>query len=280
MAECILEIIKDSIRPQSLVTCVLAALSHVYVSLDVPDITKEEVIKKFVCGIIKSSTLAPRQRSRAMPTNVFRDFFRGWDNKSLTLKELRLKSITLLALVAMLRPSDIAPNANLFECNSREQNKFIFSCRQLKFNDDGSLSITIHGNKNDVKRTGFVIDIQPAEDERLCPVKTLELYIQRTASFRGQEGPVFLTLNKPYNPLSAKAVSNILNESISLVGLSRNLYSAKSFRPTGATKAVSEGINPNIVQKTGRWKTTSVFFEHYVHSRVPKEYTNKLLSNG
>ena len=78
--------------------------------------------------------------------------------------------------------------------------------------------------------------------------------------------------------MSSQAITNILNESISLVGLPRDIYSAKSFRPSGATKAVSVGFEPNMVQKVGRWKTSTVFFDHYVHSQVPNNFTDKLLS--
>ncbi|XP_068205389.1 neuroligin-3-like [Palaemon carinicauda] len=53
----------------------------------------------------------------------------------------------------------------------------------------------------------------------------------------------------PYGALSSKAITNILNESIALVGLPRKVYSAKSFRPSGATKAISPGFDPNMVQK-------------------------------
>ena len=83
-------------------------------------------------------------------------------------------------------------------------------------------------------------------------------------------------MKHPYNALSSQSVRNILNESIELVGLPRNTYSAKCFRPTGATAAVAAGVDPETVMKIGRWKTTSVFFEHYVHSRTPKDLTDNI----
>ena len=45
----------------------------------------------------------------------------------------------------------------------------------------------------------------------------------------------FLALNPPYAAIVAKTVAGIMNEAIALVGLSGKGYSAKSFRPTGAT---------------------------------------------
>ena len=61
------------------------------------------------------------------------------------------------------------------------------------------------------------------------------------------------------------------------MGLAGQGFSAKSFRPTGATRAIDGGIDPEIVQKMGRWKCTEVFREHYVHSKTPTIYTKTVL---
>ena len=158
------------------------------------------------------------------------------------------------------------------------EHNYVFSSDLIIFNDDGSMSVVIHGNKNDTDRSGFIIDVSPSNEPNICPVKTMKCYLNRTRKFRETNGPVFISLKSPYGALSCQAITNILNDSIEIVGLPRHVFSAKCFRPTGATKAVSEGFDPNIVQKVGRWKTPSVFFEHYVHSRVPTDFTDKILS--
>ena len=150
---------------------------------------------------------------------------------------MRLKCICLLAIVTMLRPSDIAPKAVMIDDLGNIHN-FSFTYDQLHFYENGSMSIIIHGNKNDSKRHGFIVDVAPSSVENICPVRTMKCYLDRTQKFWGEYGPVFMSLNNPYGALSSQAITNILNESISLVGLPRNLYSAKSFRPSGATKAV------------------------------------------
>ena len=177
----------------------------------------------------------------------------------------------------MLRPSDVAPNS-LFVDEDGIENKFIFSRNQIAFTDSGNLAITIHGNKNDTTRTGFTVEIPRANNTRICPVESLSAYLQRTSHLVSAEGPVFISLRAPYGPLSSQGIRNILNDAIDAVGLPRDKYSAKCFRPTGATRAVELGFEPNIVQKLGRWKTASVFFEHYVHANVPKNFTDKMFS--
>ena len=62
-----------------------------------------------------------------------------------------------------------------------------------------------------------------------------------------------------------------MEEAIRIEGMGNQGYSAKTFRPTGATAAIDSGKNPDIVMKTGRWKTASVFRDHHVHSHPPAD---------
>ena len=51
-----------------------------------------------------------------MPVSAFQQLFLSWgDNEQLSVKSLRLKTITLLALVLLTRPSDLAPEAKLID---------------------------------------------------------------------------------------------------------------------------------------------------------------------
>jgi integrase len=102
----------------------------------------------------------------------------------------------------------------------------------------------------------------------------------RTARDRLQaKGAVFLSLSQPPTPLSAAGVAAILTQAISLAGLAHQGFTAKSFRPTGATAAVSLGHDPEKVRRLGRWKTQSVFFDHYVHTKLPSDYTDSVLKS-
>ena len=57
--------------------------------------------------------------------------------------------------------------------------------------------------------------------------------------------------------------------SIKLSGLEGLGYSAKFFRPTGATAAIQAGENPELIMKLGRWKTPEIFYGHYIHDDTP-----------
>ncbi len=97
---------------------------------------------------------------------------------------------------------------------------------------------------------------------------------------KGSDGPVFLTLAAPYRPLSSSAVAGVLNWSIVLAGLDPKLYTAKNFRPTGATLAVENGMDAEQVRVLGRWKTSETFFKHYVHARPHLQMSTAIVHNN
>ena len=214
-----------------------------------------------------------------MLTDLFCGLFRSWpDNKFLELDNLRLKVITLLALSGLMRPSDLAPRGQVRE--GKNLHPIIFSREHLFFRQDGSVQMTIWGTKTDYNRDGFTVVIQPASDPKVDPVSVLRCYLDITADFAANVpgNPVLLTLKPPYRAISTPTVSDILNKAVSLVGLPKNSFSAKSFRAAGATSALQRGQQPHRVRKLGRWRTQSVIDEHYDLSVPPTDITDDVLN--
>lgn len=278
IVEFLCSIADASERPQSQIKCAMAAVSHMCKAVDYT-LPNTSEIHFMVQALIKSSTTAPRKRSKVLPVTVLLDFFRAWpNNNELDTKRLRMKTLTLLALVLMLRPSDVAPKAKTFDPWSWSSCPVVFAKQDVVFRDDGHAYIWIHGTKNDTDRAGFQIDLAPHRDLKLDPVTTLQTYIARTDSVRPSDTqPVFLTLHKPHKAISAGTVATILQDMLKLARLYPE-YTAKDFRPTGATYLVQSGFDPDLVMQIGRWKTRSIFFEHYVHAKMPDNLSELLLT--
>ena len=269
----------SSNRPRSLICSALAALSNVYSHLEIMDLTKLSTISKLCNALIKSGTKQPIKKSKVLPMDAFQKLFSSWEtNSQLSITNLRLKAITLLALAIMLRPSDIAPKGEIFDHISGDTKKYLFTTDMLSFDSEG-LTVTFIGIKNDTQRSGFEVYIPRSKIFATDPVSTLQSYIERTSNQRTDKA-VFISVKKPFSALSASSVSKILESAIILAGLDGQGFSAKSFRPTGATRAIDSGMDPNIVQKIGRWKCTEVFRNHYVHSKTPSDYTETLFDNN
>ena len=77
--------------------------------------------------------------------------------------------------------------------------------------------------------------------------------------------------------MSSSTIGKVLSDATFLAGLGDKGYSAKSFRPTAATKAICMGCDPNVACAIGSWKSQEVFQRHYVHTKVPQNYVDNLL---
>ena len=143
----------------------------------------------------------------------------------------------------MLRPSDIAPNCVLFNSVTGKDAKSTFTVQQLDFKE-GGVEVTLFCIKNDMQRKGFQVMLPRSSVEKLDPVLTLQDYICRTDGVRPQGGPVFLTLRPPFKALEASSIAKVLDETIKLAGLADQGFTAMSFRPTGATAAIDQQIDP------------------------------------
>ena len=215
-----------------------------------------------------------------MPVQPFRVLFRRLGNNAdMSIENLRMKTIACMALCMMLCPSDIAPRSTVMD-ETGAAVRHIFAAFQVCFGDQ-KVTVTFHGIKNDTTRTGFTVTLPAASDHLLDPVAALRTYMDRTESTRAslQPAPVFISLSQPYHALTADTIRKVLDSAIVQAGLTGRGYSAKCFRPTGATYAVELGYDPEIVMRIGRWKTRSVFFDHYVHSQVPVDYTSAVLDH-
>ena len=267
-------------RPHSTVRCVSAALSALYETTERHNPAHDPFVSRLTQAIVKSGTRAPMARAAVMDISPFVRLFQSWlDNESLTLQQLRLKTITLLSLALMLRPSDIAPLARRYDASTDLTDKLVMTTDQLQFTSDGFLQVTFFGIKNDSQRTGFQVRLPPNSDLKLDPVDALRTYLSRTDAIRcTTTKPVFLSLVRPYSAISASTVAQVLGKAISAAeafGLTPG-HRPKDFRPTSATRAVQLGFDTDDVQRLGRWKTRSVFLEHYVHNQIDDSFTKKM----
>ena len=130
--------------------------------------------------------------------------------------------------------------------------------------------VTFLGIKNDSQRTGFQVTLPPSADSKTDPVEALRTYSSRTDYVRcSVKRPAFLSLTRPFSAISASTVSHVLQESITAAEKFdwRLVIGPKTSGSTGATRAFQLGFDTDDVQRLGRWKTGSVFLEHYVHTK-------------
>ena len=81
-----------------------------------------EHVQLLITALVNTATQKTMAKSLVMLIQPFRYLFLAWHtNDQLSIKYLRLKTITLLALTLMLRPSHIAPKAVHFDGKTLQQ---------------------------------------------------------------------------------------------------------------------------------------------------------------
>ncbi|KAK3775323.1 hypothetical protein RRG08_030991 [Elysia crispata] len=178
-------------RPESMLRSIQAALTHFFAAAWDSNPFDAD-LKNFVTALIKVRTKHASSRTKVMPIKPITDLFCNWgENHELSIKHLRQKTIALLSLSMMARPSDLAPAMG-------------FHRNQLRFSEDSSVVITLCGIKNDSDRHGFEIKIDKASNAKVDPVACLKNYLDRIAGYTSNtHGPVLLSCTPPYLPISA-----------------------------------------------------------------------------
>lgn len=250
-------------RPESTLTAIMAALGHFFQTLDSNPLPVW--LHNLKHALIKACSTKAKGRTPIMPTDTLNNLFESWaDNELLSIKRLRQKCVSLLALCGMCRPSDLIR----------------FKRNDITFNEDKSVTIVYFGIKNDKNRKGFEIRLRPASNAKLDPVACLKSYLGVTKALVADDGPTFLSLIPPHDGLSVASISDILRETIKGAGLSDKKFTPRAFRPTGASASIKAGNDPEVTRQIGRWRSRDVFYESYVYPLAHDSFTDNLLNTG
>ncbi len=251
VVEFLTKITKPSQRPSGLVAQICASISHAHLGANLADPTQTHLIRLFRKGITNSRTRRAAKKATPIDPKPIRDLFSGWrENNKLSDNDLRMKALALCTFVGMMRPGE----------GGILRKSFISFGDNLEYMD-----ICLLGFKTDKQANGETFRIWKCSEEKLCPVLSLFDYIKRV---KGEDDRIF--------PLSADRISTILKEVIKKAGLD-SVYTARSFRSGGATSGIKNGIQADQLMKIGKWKTTDIFYNHYVAARPQSNMTDKIL---
>ncbi len=166
----------QSERPRSVLSVATAALGHYFHGMGIKNPISERM-HEFVGALVKSETSQPLLHSKILSVSAFRHLFAAWEGDPLDMERLRLRAVTLMALVLLLRPSDIAPWS--VRCVQGTVQENVFCLKQVRESDDGSLTVNLFGTKNDYLQDGQEVTLPRAQNDLvMCPVRAFWAYQQ------------------------------------------------------------------------------------------------------
>ena len=119
-----------------------------------------------------------------------------------------------------------------------------------------------------------------SEVESLCPVKTIQIYMERTALLRinseNEVTQLIISDKKLHKPVKAGSISRWIKETLSDAGVNTVIFKSHSTRAASPSAASARGVSVNDIMAMAGWSRSSTF-EKYYHKQLmilPSRYFN------
>ncbi|XP_046605016.1 uncharacterized protein LOC124297748 [Neodiprion virginianus] len=222
-----------------------------------PEVGQDHHIKRFFKAVHSLRPTRPKYDSIWEPKIVLNYFKSLPKNENLSLKDLTMKLITLLALVtghrmqtySKINVENIQRVGNAFEIRIPDRIK------------------TTGANR---KQPLLIIPFY-AEDEKLCSASALQNYLERTKTSRGSKIDLFLSFKKPFQAVSSQTLSRWVKLTLKNSGVNTDKFTAHSTRYASTSTAKRNNIDIETIRKTAGWTTGSETFAKFYHLNVSRD---------
>lgn len=217
-------------------------------------------LKRYLKGIYNNRPSAPRYRFTWDPHVVLIHLEKMFPLESISLKDLTLKLITLLALTSGQR---------LQTFSKIKLHNIIIQPKMLQIKIDDKLKTS--NSKNFQPILSFPFFTQKPE---LCVAKTLLYYIDKTKSIRPtNEQKLLVTYKSPHKAANVQSLSRWIKSVLRDSGVDVNLFSSYSVRHASTSAAHRGGTRLEVIRKAAGWSDKSdTFNKFYNRPVIPQQF--------
>lgn len=230
-----------------------SALSVLLQFSDSDNFGDHPLVKRFMKGVFELRPAFPRYASTWSVDVVFDFLGCLTPHNKLTLKELTLKLVTLIAVLSGQRCQTIA-NLSLTSMRLTDE--------KCTFNIDFCVKQTRKG-----KHLAPVELLAFRENKDLCIVSVLKEYLKRTEPLRKGIDKLFIAHQKPHKAVSTNTIGRWIRDALTRAGIDTVQFGAHSTRAASTSAAVSRGTPVDVVLKAAGWSAESTFTKFY--KKVP-----------
>ena len=178
--------------------------------------------------------------------------------------DINLKAAFCVTFAGFLRSDEF-----MWEIWDSSSSQSYLARNHVKFNKDGSVTLTLPASKTDPYRRDTPIQLSQSSS-LLCPVRAL------STLFRTQPG-------SPDNPLFSRMFGSFIRsyvidkvkELLLRAGINSANFSGHSFRKGAAVSAAARGISKENIKLLGRWRSDAV--DVYINELAEEDQVMKLL---
>ena len=183
-----------------------------HIPIEGVSIGQHPLVSRLLKGAFQSRPPLPRYQGTWDVSVVLHHIGGHQLDQSLSLKELSLRTVMLLALTRPSRSADIS-KLNLKGYRNTPEGAVFTPAALAKQSRPGR-------NLKDFFFPRFT------ENERLCPVKSLTLYIERTRELRGNNDQLFISFIKPHHPVTSSTITRWLKLVMESAGIDTSVFKA------------------------------------------------------
>ena len=225
-----------------------SALATILPKYDGVDFGKHQIVCWLIKAAYERNPPAPRYSTFWDVSRVF-NMLKTWGkNSNLSLKDLSFKVAMLLLLVTAQRGQTIiALSIKDMECTE----VLVFKLQKL-------LKHNRMGDPLDC------IKLRPYDQcFRLCVVRAVKEYLNRTKKVRKGETQLLLSFVPPHKAISRDTLARWTLKTLALAGIDTTRYGSHSTRGAAASAAKRVGIPINLILKSAGWKNEHSFARFY-----------------
>ena len=117
------------------------------------------------------------------------------------------------------------------------------------------------------------------DNKQLCPLETLQQYLQMTKTLRKVSTHLFVAIVKPRKLIAPCTIARWLKEVLKMSGIDISTFTAHSTRDASTLAAADSGITTSDILKATDWSTESVFRKSYYQPTHDALYGYTVLSS-
>uniref|UniRef100_A0A1X7TAZ0 Tyr recombinase domain-containing protein n=1 Tax=Amphimedon queenslandica TaxID=400682 RepID=A0A1X7TAZ0_AMPQE len=114
-------------------------------------------------------------------------------------------------------------------------------------------------------------------DENLCPVKSLNLFIEKTRDIRGSTDQLFISFIKPHQAVTSSTIARWLKQIMEAAGIDTSVFKAHSVRGASTSAAAVQGVTTKDVLNAADWSTDLSFVRFYYKPVRDTEFAESVL---
>ena len=232
------------------------------------NIREKKLISRWFKGVFKLKPCRPKYSNTWDVSIVFNYFKNLGELNELSLTELTLKTVMLLALCSAHRAQTLA-SIDISDIVEKDNEIEIYITKLIKTSGPG-------------RYQPLLVIPKFTDEPKLCAFSTLKRYLDVTKTKRNHIGNFFISLKPPVKPVCSQTISRWIKLVLCKSGVDTSIFSAHSARHAATSAAANRGVDIDTIRRTAGWTENSRVFQQFYKRHIvtdPKSFAKSIVKN-